>query len=61
MADRVYPLPNPGGEDGRFNFGLVYDVAGLLHEAGYPVVTGVDMVELRQVLHGFLYQRPEET
>ncbi len=61
MPDRVYPLPRPDGDDPRFSFGLVYDVAGLLHEAGYPVVTGVDMVELRAALFRFLYAPAEET
>lgn len=54
MTPLVYPLPAPG-EDPRFTFGLIHDVAGLLEAAGYPRLAGLDVVELRQALYRFLY------
>jgi hypothetical protein len=60
MTDRLYPMPAPDN-DPRFTFGLLYDTAKTLEAHGYPMPTGVDLVELRQALFGFLYALPEET
>ncbi|MEC3974592.1 hypothetical protein [Amycolatopsis sp. H20-H5] len=51
---RTYPLPAPDN-DPRFTFGLLLDVADVLARRGYPMVTGLDLVELRQTLFRFLY------
>ena len=37
MTARVYPLPQPDGDDPRFNFGLMYDVGKVLEAHGFPV------------------------
>ena len=54
MSERAYPLSRRV-EDERFTFGLIADVAAVLQAAGYPEITGVDAVELRQALFTFLY------
>lgn len=54
-ATRNYPLPRPEVEDLRFTFGLIVDVAEVLEAAGYPKVTGTDLVGLRQALFTFMY------
>lgn len=51
--DRRYPMPAPEN-DPRFTFGLLNDTAEVLKRHGYPKLTGLDLVELRQVLFGFL-------
>lgn len=56
--DRVYPLPAPA-DDRRFTLGLVFDVAAVLTDHGFPPITsGGDLVALQQVLYGFLYAAP---
>lgn len=57
--ERAYPLPRPeSGDDPRFTLGLVVDVSEVLAAHGYPPVkAGGDLVELRQALFGFLYER----
>jgi hypothetical protein len=55
MTARNYPLPQPAGDDPRFTFGLVLDVAAVLVRHGYPVIDGVDFVGLRSGLYRFLY------
>lgn len=55
MTERAYPIRPLPDEDPRFTFGLTLDVAKVLTEHGYPPVTGLDMVDLRQALFGFLY------
>ena len=57
MSDRNYPIEVPQGEtDDRFTFGLALDVIDVLKQHGYPDATGVDVVELQQVLWRFLYR-----
>jgi hypothetical protein len=52
---RAYPVP-PTTDDDRFSFGLVLDVAKVLAAHGYPEVrAGLDLVDLQQALHRFLY------
>lgn len=54
-APRAYPLPAPT-DDNRFTFGLILDVADVLHRHGYPKITsGDDFVELQQAVWRFLY------
>lgn len=56
MTDRVFPLPRPAsGEDARFTFGLLFDIRAVLVDHGYPDMTGLDLVELRQALFRVLY------
>lgn len=50
----AYPLPAPAA-DPRFTFGLVFDVAKLIEDAGYPPIKGVDVIGLQQALYRFLY------
>jgi hypothetical protein len=58
MSTRAYPLPRPEGDDPRFNFGLLHEVAKVIEDAGYPPLTnGTDLVDLRGVLFGFLYSK----
>jgi hypothetical protein len=57
-AERAYPLPRPA-EDARFTFGLLYDVAHVLVEHGYPQMTGRDLVELQQALFTLIYTTPD--
>lgn len=54
-AQRTYPLPAPA-DDPRFTHGLLFDVARVLAEHGYPKVEhGLDLVDLQAALFGFLY------
>ena len=59
MTGRDYPVlrpPGEGDEDPRFTYGLVFEVADVLANHGFPPVrSGEDLVELRQALFGFLY------
>jgi hypothetical protein len=59
-AERAYPLPQPA-EDARFTFGLLYDVAHVLIEHGYPQMTGRDLVELQQALFTLIYTTHDTT
>lgn len=60
MSARVYPLPRPDGDDPRFNFGLLHEVAKVITTAGYPPVTaGADLLDLQQVLYRFIYAADE--
>lgn len=59
MGDRTYPLPATG-EDPRFTFGLLVDVADVLVTAGYPKFTGLDLAALQQTLYRFLHTSKEE-
>ncbi len=54
---RVYPLPDPG-EDARFCFGLIADLADVLVDHDYPPPEPADFVRLMQLTFRFLY-RPE--
>lgn len=61
MTERQYPISPRPDEDPRFTLGLALDVAKVLHEHGYPQITGGrDFVELQQALFGFLYGGPDE-
>jgi hypothetical protein len=56
MSERNFPLPRPeSGDDPRFCFGLLYDIHAVLIGYGYPPATGLDHVELQQILFRFLY------
>lgn len=57
LAASVYPLRDPG-EDPRFCFGLIADLADVLVEHDYPPPEPKDFVQLMQLLFRFLY-RPE--
>lgn len=58
---RRYPIPRPVSEDARFTIGLVWDVARVLAEHGYPSMVesydgcGADLVALRQALFALIY------
>lgn len=55
MSERTYPLPQRADADPRFTMGLLLEVRAVLARHGYPPVTdGLDLVELQQVLFGFL-------
>ncbi|MBE1502669.1 hypothetical protein H4696_009769 [Amycolatopsis lexingtonensis] len=55
---RKYPIPAPE-DDSRFTFGLILDVADVLHRHGYPKITsGDDYVALQQAVFRFLYTIP---
>ncbi|WP_275293202.1 hypothetical protein [Amycolatopsis sp. La24] len=58
-SPRNYPLEHPesSGNDARFTFGLVLDVAEVLTRHGYPPLadSGLDHVDLQQALFRFLY------
>lgn len=46
--------------DSRFTFGLLIDVAAVIHENGYPRVrAGADLVRLQQALWAFLHSTSE--
>jgi len=51
---QTYPLAGTSS-DGRFSFGLTYDIAKVIEAAGYPPVRGADIIELQQALYRFLY------
>jgi hypothetical protein len=57
MTARTYPLPRPeSGNDPRFTFGLMYDVAKVLEAHGFPPVTnGSDHVDLMTAIFGFVF------
>ncbi|TCJ40706.1 hypothetical protein [Parafrankia sp. BMG5.11] len=56
---RAYPMPAPE-HDSRFTFGLTFDVAAVLEQAGYPpVASGADFLELQMALFRFLYAHGE--
>lgn len=59
MSERRYPVPEPEqGNDPRFTFGLVIEVAAVLERHGYPAIGSDnidDHVELSQALFRFLY------
>ncbi|WP_181785604.1 hypothetical protein [Streptomyces phytophilus] len=55
MTERHYPIPPQPDDDPRFSFGLIWDVARLLEQHGYPPIDGDDFVDLRQALYRFLY------
>ena len=53
---QTYPLDYPeSGDDSRFTFGLMVDVADVLAKHGYPDIRGVDFVDLRACLFQFIY------
>lgn len=55
---RTYPLPAPT-DDRRFTLGLVFDVARVLADHGFPeIASGGDLVGLQQALFNFTYERP---
>lgn len=55
----AYPLPRPAGDDDpRFTYGLVFDIADVLCEHGYPRPTDTDWADLMLALLRFLYQPP---
>jgi hypothetical protein len=56
----VYPLPTPAGDDPRFTYGLIFDIAEVLQRNGFPQPTGTDWAHLMTALGRFLYQ-PKET
>lgn len=61
MSDAVYPIPRPAsGDDSRFTFGMIRDVAKVLAEHGYPPAdSGPDHVRLQQALFGFIYKEAD--
>jgi len=46
--------------DPRFTIGVIYDVAKVLEEHGYPKLEKADFVELQQALFAFLYRSKYE-
>jgi hypothetical protein len=56
----VYPLPTPAGDDPRFTYGLIFDIAEVLQRNGFPQPAGTDWAHLMTALGRFLYQ-PKET
>jgi hypothetical protein len=61
-VSRRYPVkPLEGGDDSRFTFGLVLEVAEVLARHGYPSPAdpdcAADFVDLRQTLFRFLYSQ----
>jgi hypothetical protein len=55
----VYPLPEPGSNDPRFTYGLLFDIAEVLQRNGFPQPAGTDWAHLMTALGRFLYQRKE--
>lgn len=55
----VYPLPAPAGNDPRFTYGLLFDIAEVLQRNGFPQPAGTDWADLMAVLGRFLYQSKE--
>lgn len=53
---RNYPTPAPTGGDPRLAPGVVLDVGKALEAAGYPELTGMDYVALRDLLSTFVFQ-----
>ncbi|MFE0458120.1 hypothetical protein ACFW1A_02520 [Kitasatospora sp. NPDC058965] len=58
---RNYPVAEPdGGNDPRFSFGLLVDVAIRLEKAGYPPIdSGDDLIRLSLALLRFCYATEE--
>ncbi len=58
---RNYPVPQPeSGDDPRFSFGLLVDVAHRIEAAGFPPIdSGRDLVRLSQALYRFCYSMDE--
>lgn len=55
MNDRRYPLAAVG-DDRRFTAGLLFDIAGLLEQHGYPRPEGAgDLVHWQQALFRTIY------
>ncbi|WP_033819890.1 hypothetical protein [Kitasatospora sp. MBT63] len=52
-----YPVPEPeAGEDPRFTRRLIFDVARLIEDAGFPPISaGRDLVRLMEALYAFCY------
>jgi len=55
----VYPLPTPAGNDPRFTYGLLSDIAEVLQRNGFPQPAGTDWAHLMTALGRFLYQSKE--
>jgi hypothetical protein len=55
----VYPLPAPAGDDPRFTYGLLSDIAEVLQRNGFPQPAGTDWADLMTTLGRFLYQSKE--
>jgi hypothetical protein len=55
----VYPLPALAGNDSRFTYGLLYDIAEVLQRNGFPQPAGTDWAHLMTALGRFLYQSKE--
>ena len=55
----VYPLPAPTGDDPRFTYGLLFDIAEVLQRNGFPQPAGTDWAHLMTALGRFLYQSKE--
>jgi hypothetical protein len=58
---RVLPLPQTDAEGERFTFGLLYDIAKVLEEHGYPHLTGRDFTELMVTMWRLLYGSVDQT
>ena len=56
LPEPVYPLPEPGGDDPRFTYGLLFDIADVLGRHGFPRPAGTDWADLMLTLARFLYQ-----
>lgn len=54
-AGHRYPLIQPDGLSAQFTTSMAVDVASVLVKHGFPVVEGMDLLELQQALHGFVY------
>jgi hypothetical protein len=59
LQQPVYPLPTPAGDDPRFTYGLLFDVAKVLQRNGFPQPAGADWAHLMTALGRFLYQSKE--
>ena len=52
----AFPIRPEPADDGRFTFGLVFEIQDVLIKHGYPSDwSGADLVELQQALYRFLY------
>ncbi len=60
-SQRLYPVvPAEGDDDPRFTFGLIFDVALVIEDYGYPPIrSGLDLVDLELALFRFLYSPRE--
>jgi hypothetical protein len=57
---RTYPLGHLAGEvDPRFTYGLIFDLADLLQQHGYPPPADSDWAHLVASLHRTLYHDQE--